>query len=125
MIKTGEIMYFKTVISLIKPIIITERIENIQVLKKANIPHYQAKNIVMEITDPFILDVGNGNCLGFASTSVANNSQMDKIRPQLNSSFPQVIFFYITMPNIKKKLTKYLNVHRIILWYLHSLCSIN
>lgn len=41
----------------------------------------------MEVINPFILDVGNGNCLGFASTSVANNSQTDKIKPQLNSSF--------------------------------------
>lgn len=74
----------------------------------------------MEVTDPFILDVSNGNCLGFASTSVANNSQMDKIRPQLNSCFPRILFFYITMPIIKKKLTKCLNLHRIILWYLHE-----
>lgn len=42
-----------------------------------------------------ILDVGNVNSLGIARTSVAKFSQIDKIRHQLNLSFPQVLFFYV------------------------------
>lgn len=33
--------------------------------------------------------------------------------------------FSIIMTIIKKKWTKYLNLYRIILWYLHSLISVN